>query len=41
MYLFYVQGLPFLALLNVLFIGIAAGGFIAWRRRFEAPAVAS
>jgi nicotinamide mononucleotide transporter len=39
-YLFYVQGLPFLALLNVLFIAIAAGGFIAWRRRFVAQAVA-
>jgi nicotinamide mononucleotide transporter len=33
-YLFYVQDLPFLALLNLLFIGIAAAGFIAWRRRF-------
>jgi nicotinamide mononucleotide transporter len=34
-YLFYVQDLPFLALLNVLFIGIAAAGFVAWRRRFR------
>jgi nicotinamide mononucleotide transporter len=34
-FLFYVQDLPFLALLNVLFIGIAAGGFIAWRRRLS------
>ena len=34
-FLFYVQDLPFLALLNVLFIGIAAGGFVAWRRRFQ------
>lgn len=40
-YLFYVQDLPFLALLNLLFIGIAAGGFIAWRRRFAAQAVPS
>jgi len=32
-FLFYVQELPYLALLNVLFIGIAAGGFVAWRRR--------
>ncbi|HEU5134722.1 MAG TPA: nicotinamide riboside transporter PnuC [Steroidobacteraceae bacterium] len=38
-FLFYVQDLPFLALLNVLFIGIAAGGFIAWRRRLMAQAV--
>jgi nicotinamide mononucleotide transporter len=38
-YLFYVQDLPFLALLNVLFIGIAAAGFVAWRRRFKAQAV--
>ena len=38
-YLFYVQDLPFLALLNLLFIGIAAGGFIAWQRRFELQAV--
>jgi nicotinamide mononucleotide transporter len=34
-YLFYAQGLPFLALLNVLFIGIAAAGFVAWRRRLQ------
>ena len=40
-FLFYMQDLPFLALLNVLFIGIAAGGFIAWRRRFRAQAVPS
>jgi nicotinamide mononucleotide transporter len=38
-YLFYVQDLPFLALLNVLFIGIAAAGFVAWRRRFSAQVV--
>ena len=35
-FLFYKQELPFLAFLNLLFIGIAAGGFIAWRRRFQA-----
>jgi nicotinamide mononucleotide transporter len=40
-FLFYVQDLPFLALLNVLFIGIAAGGYIAWRRRFRAQPVAA
>ena len=34
-YLFYVQDLPFLALLNVLFIGIAAAGFFSWRRRMN------
>ena len=38
-FLFYVQDLPFLAVLNVLFIGIAAGGFVAWRRSFQARAV--
>jgi nicotinamide mononucleotide transporter len=38
-FLFYVQDLPFLALLNVLFIGIAAGGFVAWRRSYQARAV--
>jgi nicotinamide mononucleotide transporter len=38
-YLFYVQDLPFLALLNVLFVGIAAAGFVAWRRRIKAQAV--
>jgi nicotinamide mononucleotide transporter len=38
-FLFYVQELPFLALLNVLFIGIAAAGFVAWRRRFRTLAV--
>ena len=31
--------LPFLALLNVLFIGIAVAGFTAWRRRFRAQGV--
>jgi nicotinamide mononucleotide transporter len=39
-YLFYAQHLPFLALLNVLFIGIAAAGFVAWRRRLRAQAPA-
>ncbi|HEY6123903.1 MAG TPA: nicotinamide riboside transporter PnuC [Steroidobacteraceae bacterium] len=34
-FLFYAQDLPYLALLNVLFIGIAAGGFVAWRRRWH------
>jgi nicotinamide mononucleotide transporter len=38
-FLFYVQDLPFLAFLNVLFIGIAAGGFVAWRRRLHAQMV--
>jgi nicotinamide mononucleotide transporter len=38
-YLFYAQGLPFLALLNLLFIGIAAAGFVAWRRRLRAQAL--
>jgi nicotinamide mononucleotide transporter len=38
-FLFYVQDLPFLALLNLLFIGIATGGFVAWRRRLHATPV--
>jgi nicotinamide mononucleotide transporter len=38
-FLFYVQDLQFLALLNVMFIGIAAGGFVAWRRRLLMQAV--
>jgi nicotinamide mononucleotide transporter len=38
-YLFYAQGLPLLALLNVLFIGIASAGFLAWRRRLRLQAV--
>jgi nicotinamide mononucleotide transporter len=35
-YLFYVQDLPLLALLNVIFVIFAAAGFVAWRRRFKA-----
>jgi len=38
-YLFYAQQLYFLALLNLLFIVIAASGFVAWRRRLLAQAV--
>ncbi len=38
-FLFYVQDLPFLAFLNVLFIGIASFGFIAWRRRWRLQTV--
>ena len=39
-FLFYVQDLPFLAFLNVMFIVIAAAGFVGWRRRFKLqPAV--
>ena len=38
-YLFYVQDLPFLAFLNFLFIGIAAGGYIAWRRKLRTQSV--
>ena len=40
-YLFYVQDRPFLALLNGVLIGIAAAGFISWRRRFHAVLVPS
>jgi nicotinamide mononucleotide transporter len=38
-YLFYKQKLPFLALLNVLFVVIAGGGFLAWRRRYRTQRV--
>jgi nicotinamide mononucleotide transporter len=38
-FLFYVQDLPFLALLNLLFIGIAIGGYIAWRGKLRAQTV--
>jgi nicotinamide mononucleotide transporter len=38
-WLFYMQKSPYLALLNVLFIVIAAVGFVAWLRRFRAQAV--
>jgi nicotinamide mononucleotide transporter len=37
-FLFYVQDLPFLALLNVFFVVMAAAGFVGWRRRFKAQA---
>ncbi|HTU66001.1 MAG TPA: nicotinamide riboside transporter PnuC [Steroidobacteraceae bacterium] len=37
-YLFYVQDLPLLALLNVIFVIIAAAGFVGWRRRLKAQA---
>jgi nicotinamide mononucleotide transporter len=42
-FLSYKQGSMPMALLNFLFIAIAVGGFIAWRRRFQAqaPAVAA
>jgi nicotinamide riboside transporter PnuC len=38
-YLFYAQQRPILALLNALFIAIAASGFIAWRRRLTTQVV--
>ena len=38
-FLFYRQQLPFLALLNVLFIAIAASGFIVWRRRLRTQVI--
>jgi nicotinamide mononucleotide transporter len=38
-FLFYVQDLPFLALLNAAFIVIAAAGYVAWRRKFLAQPV--
>ncbi len=38
-YLFYVQGMPYIALLFVVYVVIAAAGFIGWRRRFRAQLV--
>jgi nicotinamide mononucleotide transporter len=38
-FLFYARGRPLLALLNVIFIAIAAAGFVAWRRRLQSQAV--
>jgi nicotinamide mononucleotide transporter len=38
-FIFYAQQKYWLALLNLLFIVIAASGFIAWRRRFRTQAV--
>jgi nicotinamide mononucleotide transporter len=38
-FLYYVQDHPLVALLNVLYVVIAVGGFISWRRRFQAQAV--
>jgi nicotinamide mononucleotide transporter len=40
-FLFFVQDLLFLALLNVFFIGIAAAGFIAWRSKLRPALVAA
>jgi nicotinamide mononucleotide transporter len=40
-FLFYVQDLPYLALLNVLLIGIAGAGFVSWRRQYRAQQVAA
>jgi nicotinamide mononucleotide transporter len=39
-FLSYKQGSMPMALLNLLFIAIAIGGFIAWRRRFQAQNLA-
>ena len=38
-FLFYARGRPLLALLNLIFIAIAAAGYIAWRRRLRSQAV--
>lgn len=35
-FLFYMQDSPFLAALNLMYVVIAAAGFVAWRRRFKA-----
>jgi nicotinamide mononucleotide transporter len=39
-FLFYVQDAFPLAILNVLFIGIATGGYIAWRRKLQSQVLA-
>jgi nicotinamide mononucleotide transporter len=38
-YLFFVQAMPLFALLYLVYVVIAAAGFIAWRRRFRAQEV--
>jgi nicotinamide mononucleotide transporter len=38
-FLYYVQGMPYIALQFLILIVIAAGGFIAWRRRLHAQMV--
>jgi nicotinamide mononucleotide transporter len=38
-FLFYARGRTWLALLNAIFIGIAAAGFVAWRRNLKAQTV--
>lgn len=38
-YLYYMQGLPVIALQFAVFMGLALSGFIAWRRRYLAQAV--
>jgi nicotinamide mononucleotide transporter len=40
-FLFYVTQNPILAILNVLFIGIASAGFIAWRRKLREQATSA
>lgn len=35
-FLLYMQDSPFLALLNVFYMVVAAAGFVVWRRRFKA-----
>jgi len=40
-FLFYARGRPWLALLNLIYIGIAAAGFVAWRRKFQAQMVSA
>jgi len=40
-YLFYAQQRPWLALLNALFIVIAASGFISWRRHLHSQVVSA
>jgi nicotinamide mononucleotide transporter len=34
-YLFYVQDAPYLATLFVVYVGVAAAGYVAWRRRYR------
>ncbi len=38
-YLFYVQEMPYIALLFLVYVVIAAAGFVGWRRRLRAQAV--
>ena len=40
-FMFFMQQLPYWALLNLMLIGVAISGFVAWRRRLRTEMVAA